>query len=156
MASTCAISSSGEMVGSSTVIAARSVAKFTLASTPSILLSRLAIRAAHEAHVMPPISSSSVVFVAMSGFSVIHRWSVASDDPSVERELGGVDGVVVLEVEEQPVAAGGRQRCFEAHDAVLVAEWMHVGVGEIAGPERDEVSGCAQVRLQVRNHMTGL
>ncbi len=37
---------------------ARSVAKFTVASTPSIRLSFFSIRAAQEAQVIPPIESS--------------------------------------------------------------------------------------------------
>jgi hypothetical protein len=52
-----------------------SVAKLTVAVTPSILLSFFSIRAAQDAHVIPPICSSTLPVVivrsssvAMSGF----------------------------------------------------------------------------------------
>ena len=51
---------SSSATGSVRTTLACSVAKFTVAATPSILLSFFSIRAAQEAHVMPPIDSSTV------------------------------------------------------------------------------------------------
>src|SRR4029453_1343759 len=51
---------SSSATGSVRTTLAFSVARFTVAATPSILLSVFPTRAAQEAHVMPPIDNSTV------------------------------------------------------------------------------------------------
>src|SRR6478672_753880 len=121
MASTWATTSS-TLMPSGMVTVACSVAYLTLASTPSSLLSRLVMRAAHDAQVIPPMSRATVVLVGLvvTDISVLHVGG-AGDGTLVEGERGGAHDPVVLEVEEQGVAAGGRQLGVEPDHAGLVA-----------------------------------
>jgi hypothetical protein len=63
--STVAIRSAGVTAGSSTVTVARSVAKLTVALTPSIRLSFFSIRVAQVAQVIPPISSWIIMMCSL-------------------------------------------------------------------------------------------
>src|SRR4051794_1219945 len=107
---------------------------------PSSLLSRLVMRAAHEAHVMPPMSRATVAGTGcvVVVISVLHVGG-AGDGALVEGERGGAHDPVVLEVEEQRVAASRRQLGVEPDHAGLVVfvalalDGVDVGVGEVAG-----------------------
>src|SRR5439155_19177040 len=62
-----ATSRAGSIPGGNVTVAF-SVAKFTVAVTPSRRLSFFSIRAAHEAHVMPPIDSSTREMVTLTAY----------------------------------------------------------------------------------------
>src|SRR6185295_5402562 len=86
---------------------------------------------------------------------VVHRWG-ADDEALIEGECGGVHGVAMLEVEEQSVSALGVQFGVEVHAAVDVVVRMDVGIGQVARAHRDEMSECAQVWLEVGDHLAVL
>src|SRR3954453_14903155 len=67
----------------------------------------------------------------------------------LDRERGGVDDAVHLELEEQAVAAGGHEVGAEGHDAVRLFAVVRVDVqvGEIALPQGDQVAASSEVRL---------
>ena len=78
--STAEISSSGS-IAAGKVTCAVSVAKLTVAATPASLLSFFSIRAAHDAHVIPPIASSAARTAppgAAAGFSPVTVPTLAS------------------------------------------------------------------------------
>ena len=106
---------------------------------------------AQEAQVIPVISSSTLVRERWTCRVVVGRLPL-----SLERELGGADDAVVLEVEVEAVAAGaGNLRAELDVGARLglavagLAAGVDVQVGEVALAQRDEVSVGAEVGLQV-------
>ena len=68
----------------------------------------------------------------------------------LDGERGGVDDAVVLEVEEQAVAAGGGKSAANGHVAgrLVAVVRVDVQVGEVALAQRDEVAAGAEVGLE--------
>ena len=61
-----------------------------------------------------------------------------------------MDGACDLELQEQAVAAGGREVGRERHDAgrLVAVVRVDVQVGEVALAQRDQVAAGAEVRLE--------